>query len=218
MKHLAIIFDLDGTLLDTLADLANSMNSVVASMGYPTHPTKQYKAFVGNGVRTLAARALGDAASDAFVLDLCVARMREEYTKQCLATTKPYSGINELLQTLAVNGILLNVLSNKPDAMTKYLVTMLFSEIPFSCIVGAREGVPHKPDPTAAIEMLQTLKLSPSQCLYVGDSGVDMQTAAAAGLTSVGVEWGFRTKAELVDNGATYCISEPKELLGIVGL
>jgi len=214
----AVIFDLDGTLLDTLRDLADSMNAVLEELGYSAHPVDAYRTFVGEGVLNLVRRALPPdwrervVRADGF-LERCVQAMREQYELRSTLTTAPYPGIPELLASLGERGVYLAVLSNKPDAFTKKLVTRFFGERRFAVVLGARDGVPRKPDPAGAREILRLLGKSPAETLYVGDSGTDMDTAARAGMVSVGVLWGFRSTAELRGHGATRLVSAPHELL-----
>ena len=216
MKFRAIIFDLDGTLLDTIEDLADSMNAVLGRAGLPAHDVEAYKRFVGDGIEVLVERALPPGMRDARALRAFVAAMREEYGRRWKVKTAAYEGIEELLETLARRGIKLAVLSNKPDDATKQVVEALLPRARFDVVLGARSGVPRKPDPTAALDIARTLGVLPGECLYVGDSATDVQTAAAAGMKPVGVLWGFRGAAELEGAGAKILISRPAEILDIL--
>jgi phosphoglycolate phosphatase len=214
----AVIFDLDGTLLDTLADLSDSMNAVLEELGYPTHPVDSYRTFVGDGIVNLVKRALPGgwqerAHREPELVARCTDAMREQYEARWASRTAPYPGIPELLQELRARDVLLAVLSNKPHEFTERMVAHFFGADVFRVVLGAREGVPHKPDPTAVREILRAFAVDEAATLYVGDSSTDMDTALAAGVTSVGVLWGFRTKEELLEHGAHHLIERPKELL-----
>ena len=214
MKLRGAIFDLDGTLADTLVDIASSMNRVLRELGLPTHEPTAYKAFVGAGVPVLAERALPDdelsrkrAVVDAF---------RASYAEHMLDSTRPYEGIDALLADLDRRGVRLAVLSNKPDDLTKTMVHRLFGRDRFRVVLGQRQGAPRKPDPTVAIEIAGLLEVDPADCLLVGDSLIDMETARSAGMLPVGVLWGFRGRQELVDHGARALLKVPADLLDLL--
>ncbi|HEY1406955.1 MAG TPA: HAD family hydrolase [Spirochaetota bacterium] len=219
MKYKGIIFDLDGTLVDSLEDLANSVNGMLEHYNFPLHSIDAYQYFVGEGVIVLIKRALPPefAADEDFVLN-CLSIVNEEYMNRWSDKTRPYKGIPELLQRIHDNGIKIAVLSNKPHKFTTLIVPHFFPDIQFDVIFGAREGIPRKPDPTAAIEILEKLDLHPNQCVYVGDSNIDMKTGRAAGMFTVGVSWGFRPEKELREAGADRVISSPDEILEVLGL
>ena len=204
MTRLAI-FDLDGTLLNTIGDLAVSCNAVLALRGLPQHSYEDYCRFVGNGIMRLVERALPEALRTPYTVDA----VRRDFVAYYLAHidehTLPYEGIPELLDELQRRGVRLAVASNKFQAGTEKLIGRYFPDIRFDVVLGQRPDVPLKPDPAAAGEVL-----------YVGDSGVDMQTAAAAGVRSAGVTWGFRTRAELEQSGARHIVDRPAELLGLL--
>ena len=214
----AVIFDLDGTLLDTLQDLADSMNAVLEEFGLPTHPADSYRLFVGEGVGNLVRRALPRdwtervARADGF-LDRCVEAMREQYELRWASRTAPYPGIPEMLRALDSRGVAMAVLSNKPDAFTRKIVGRFLGERTFRVVLGARDGVPRKPDPAGVLDILARLGTGAGATLYVGDSGTDMDTAHASGLVSVGVLWGFRGEAELRAHCAHHLVAEPGDLL-----
>ena len=212
----AFIFDLDGTLLDSLEDLANACNATLAHAGYPAHPIDAYRRFVGNGLETLVRRTLppGEAErlSSAEIAAL-VEYSRTVYGKTWHVCSRPYPGVVETLRTLAERGTPLAVLSNKPHPWTVEIMGYYFPDMHFADVRGAMPGVPHKPDPTAALEMLEGMHLAPAQCAYVGDSDVDMQTALASGMLPVGVAWGFRGEAELRAAGARHVIQTMDALL-----
>jgi len=212
-----VIFDLDGTLLDTLEDLADSMNAVLRSHAYPTHAMASYRRFVGDGVENLVRRSLpADAVRDDLVARY-VDQMREEYDLRQQRTTAPYHGVPELLRALSRLGLKTAVLSNKPDAATRRLVAALLAPHVFDAVVGARTGVPLKPDPAAALDIVEILGSDPNHTLYVGDTNTDMLTGRRAGMVTVGVTWGFRDEEELRSSGADHIIGEPLELIIVLG-
>jgi len=215
MKFKAVLFDLDGTLLDTLDDLADSMNAVLKQLGFPTHKTEAYKYFVGEGMVVLCQRALPDAYRDKTTIERCRRGMHEEYGKRWAIKTKPYVGIHELLDALTVRNIKIAVLSNKVDDFTKLTVARLLPKWHFDIITGHRRDVPRKPDPAGAIRIARQMELAPAKFVYLGDTAIDMKTAIAAGMYPVGALWGFRTKEELVKNGAKLIITRPIELLDL---
>lgn len=212
MQYKAVLFDLDGTLVDSLEDLADSMNTVLARAGFPLHDVERYKYFVGEGVEKLVYRALPEDRRNDEVLTRCVAAMREEYGKRWDQKTRPYEGIPELLDVLIARGVKLAVLSNKPDDFTKKIVRKLLPNRPFDPVFGARPSVPKKPDPVAAIEIAEYLSISPKEFLYLGDTKTDMETAVGAGMYPVGALWGFRAKEELLEGGAKTVIDHPPDL------
>ena len=196
MKKL-VIFDLDGTLLNTIADLANSTNYALKVLGYPIHEPDKYNFMVGNGINKLFERALPDGEKT----EENVLRVRQEfvpyYDQHNADKSRPYPGVTELLETLQTAGMQLAVASNKYQAATEKLIAHYFPNIKFTAVFGQREGIPVKPDPIIVKEILQIAKVQEEETLYVGDSGVDMQTAINAGVTSCGVTWGFRPRTEL---------------------
>lgn len=211
-KQLAI-FDLDGTLLDTVADLANATNQALAKCGYPTHPTEAYYRFVGNGINKLFARALPEEARTEENVQRIRTLFIPYYNEHNADDSHPYPGIVELLTQLQSQGIQLAVASNKYQQATAKLVGHFFPNIRFAAVYGQREGVPIKPDPTIVNDILSETGISRTHTLYIGDSGVDMQTARNASVESVGVTWGFRDEEELRNNGATHIIHHAKDIL-----
>ena len=197
----AIIFDLDGTLLDTLADIGCAVNDALARFGCPPHSLDAYRYLVGDGVATLFERALPPDRVDATTVHQCMAAFREEYERQWNVRTRPYPGIEELLDELAERPIPLAVLSNKPHEFTQRCVQHYLSQWKFHAVFGQRDGVPRKPDPAAAREIAGLLRVDAARCLYVGDTAVDMHTARNAGMRPVGVLWGFRLRDELESAG-----------------
>lgn len=213
VKTEAVIFDLDGTLLDTLSDIADSTNNVLAKRGYPTHPVDDYRFFVGDGVKVLIERVLPSGERTPALVEHCVSEMREEYARNWNVKSRPYAGVPKLLNGLVGLGLSMAVLSNKPDDFTRKCVEALLPDIEFGVVVGQRTGVPQKPDPTGALEVAQRLAVQPERIVLLGDSGIDMQTAVNAGMYPVGVLWGFRSGAELAENGARLLLAQPEELL-----
>ena len=209
----AIIFDLDGTLLDTVEDIAGSMNTVLQKHGLPPHAIAEYKLFVGDGTTNLVKRAAPGAASAGVTLSQLEAEYRAMYAIRKTDKTAPYAGIPELLGALAGWGVKLAVLSNKPHDATVEVIARYFPGIPFAAVIGQRPGFPVKPDPGGALEILGILGLPREEVLYAGDSGTDMRTAGAAGLQAVGVLWGFREKEELMENGAHAFAERPLDIL-----
>jgi len=216
MRYQAVLFDLDGTLLDTLEDLALAANRVLAARGLPVHPVAAFRTFVGDGLHTLVERMLPEQARSTGMVSEAVAAFEEEYARNWHACSAPYPGIGALLDQLAAAGVRLSILSNKPDAFTRLCVHHLLPHWHFDPLLGQRSGVPKKPDPAAAFEIAHLLGLNPADILYVGDSGVDMHTAHAAGMEAVGVLWGFRDAIELQRAGAHHLIARPEELLPIL--
>jgi phosphoglycolate phosphatase len=208
-----IIFDLDGTLLDTLQDIGNAANNVLVRHGFPTHPISTYRCFVGDGVRMLLSRALPDEHRDEATLRACLETMQGEYLRNLNKTTRPYPGIPELLAELKQRSFLSAVLSNKPDEFTASCIKEYFGRDQFDPIIGLRSGRPRKPDPAGALEIAARWSTPPEDIAYLGDSGTDMETAKAAGMFPIGVLWGYRTKSELLAAGAKRLLKAPSDLL-----
>ena len=215
-KIKAVLFDLDGTLINTLTDLAGSTNYALVQGGYEAHPVEEYRYFVGNGVAKLIERALPEAERNAQNVERLRRDFVEYYTKHSTDLTKPYPGIMETVSELERRGIVRAVASNKYQAATEKLVAHFFGEETFRVVLGQRVGIAPKPDPTIVRDILSRTGFAPAETLYVGDSCVDMQTARNGGLRSVGVSWGFRPRAELEQNGATFIIDCPAQLLDLL--
>ena len=208
-----ILFDLDGTLLDTLSDLAGSVNRVLASHGYPTHEREAYRLFIGNGAKNLLSSALPEAVSgDEGVVQRCLSEFRSVYKEHDRDETLPYPGIEEMLAVLSSQKIPMGILSNKPHDATVTLVQHFFGDNLFSVVLGQRPELPRKPDPTAALCLAKEMNILPSDILLIGDSGSDMLTASAAGMIPAGVTWGFRSMEELRTHGATRLFHTPEEI------
>lgn len=216
MNKQLVIFDLDGTLLDTVADLANATNQALAKCGYPTHPTEAYYRFVGNGINKLFARALPEEARTEENVQRIRTLFIPYYNEHNADDSRPYPGIVELLTHLQDQGIQLAVASNKYQQATAKLVGHFFPGIRFAAVYGQREGIPIKPDPTIVNDILSATGISRARTLYIGDSGVDMQTARNASVESVGVTWGFRDEEELCTNGAVHIIHNAKDIQELV--
>jgi len=216
MAYRAILFDLDGTLLDTLEDLADATNEVMATLGFPTHPIDAFRYFVGDGMRNLLLRCLPEARRDEATLDQAVPMFQEAYGRNWADKTRPYDGVPELLDALAERGVPMAVLSNKPDEFTRLCVGRLLPRWEFAAVQGVSETNPKKPAPSGALAIAERLGVAPAEVLYVGDTNTDMKTAAAAGMFAIGVTWGFRPASELLANGAKALIDTPAELLDLL--
>ncbi len=218
----AVLFDLDGTLLDTLSDIASAMNAALAAHGLPTHPVDAYRLMVGSGADVLVRRALASGGEDARphpaddLVGSLLDRMKQEYAANTVSRTRPYPGIPKLMGELAELGLPLAVLSNKPDELVKPIVAAFFADDTFSVIRGLRDGFPRKPDPAGACAIASELGVKPRECVYLGDSDVDMQTARNAGMIAIGAGWGFRGRAELLRAGAARVIDDPGELTPLI--
>jgi len=216
MKFEAILFDLDGTLLNTLEDLADSANAVLAQRGHPTHPVEAYKYFVGGGIRNLVVKMLPEDERDEGAITACISEVRDEYSGRWDKKTHSYKGIPEMLSELAARKMSMSVYSNKPDEFTKKCVERFLGDFPFKIVVGARPGFPGKPDPTVALNIAGQLGVAPETFLYLGDTSTDMQTATSAGMYAAGVLWGFRTAEELQENGAQVLLKKPSDALELI--
>ena len=215
MKKL-IIFDLDGTLLNTIADLAAATNYALEQCNYPTHPEDAYYYFVGNGINKLFERALPEEARTIENVLKIRSHFVPYYNAHNCDLSRPYPGIPELLEALQNAGLQLAVASNKYHEATVKLIERFFPEIHFAAVFGQRDNVPTKPDPTVVEEIIGLCHVRKEEVLYVGDSCVDMQTGKNAQVETVGVSWGFRPRKELEDNGATHIIDKAADLLQLV--
>lgn len=214
--HRAVLFDLDGTLLDTLRDIAFSANKALCRLGFPQHGLEAYKYFVGDGRDALAVRILPGDHRDSATIARLVDCIDQEYSQHWSDTTQLYTGIPELLQSLKDRGIKMAVLSNKPDDATKLAVSRFLPRWQFELVLGVRPDIPKKPSPAAALEVARCLDLLPDEFVYLGDTDTDMRTAQAAGMLPVGALWGFRTGDELLASGARELIRNPIDLLKIL--
>jgi phosphoglycolate phosphatase len=209
----AAIFDLDGTLLNTLEDLADSMNRVLERNRLPTHELAAYKYFVGDGIDVLVQRALPFQVAGEHELQRFVQEMKSEYARRWLSRTQPYPGIPELLSAFEAAGVITAVLSNKPGDASQAIVKALLPDAVFKIVVGATPQRPKKPNPSAALEIAARFNIPPQDFLFIGDTPIDMQTACAAGMFPLGVLWGFRTAEELTAAGAKMLVAEAHYLI-----
>lgn len=218
MRFKAIIFDLDGTLLDTLEDLSSAANRVLERNGFPTHDMDAYRYMVGDGAVVLMRRALPEERRNDVTIQGCVEGFRTEYERGWKTKTRPYDGVAEMLDALTAHGMKMAVLSNKPDDFTRRCVAEYLSQWTFDLVLGQRDSVPLKPDPSGAMEISRSLNIPPSRFVYLGDTAIDMKTAVAAGMYPVGALWGFRSGQELLENGARLLIKRPPELLRLLNI
>lgn len=218
MKRKGIIFDLDGTLIDSLDDIADACNRTLLAHGFPTHPADAYKHFIGDGLRNLIIRALPEDHRDDQTIAACSATYSADYGRHWDIKTHLYPGMADALSALAARGLRLNVLSNKPDEFTQACARRYLAPWSFSVIMGASDRFAHKPDPAAALEIARILKLPTGRILYVGDMPVDMITARNAGFLAIGATWGFRSGPELLAAGAHHVIDHPAALVPLAHL
>ncbi len=211
MKYKLAIFDLDGTILDTLEDLTDGVNYALSECGYPVRTIDEVRSFVGNGIRRLIERALPSGTSEAEI-DRVHGIFSPYYKENCDVKTKPYDGIPAMLQSLRDAGVLTAVLSNKGDFAVQPLIRQYFPDL-FTIAFGERAGIPRKPAPDAVFEILERMGVDKSDAVYIGDSGVDIETARNAGLPCICVDWGFREREQLIAAGAERIVSSPGELL-----
>lgn len=213
----ACIFDLDGTLTDTLESLTYSVNATLRELGLNQITDEQCKDFVGSGAGKLIERSLKAAGDSELVYkEKAMEVYGRIFKENCTYHVAPYEGVTELLEELGNLDVKLAVLSNKPHLQTQDVVATFFGSDTFSSVQGQKEGVPRKPDPTAVFLLAEEMGVSEKECLYIGDSDVDMQTGVAAGVTTVGVTWGFRSREVLEENGAAYIVDKAKEIIPIV--
>jgi phosphoglycolate phosphatase len=213
----ALLFDLDGTLIDSLADLASAINRMLALKGYPPRELALFPKFIGEGMRTLVERALPESArDDATTVEDCLAEYVRQYDLCWHEQTRPYKGIREVISAAQAQGLRIGCISNKGHHFTQLCCAHFFPDVTWDVVFGHREGVPRKPDPAAAHEAAGILGLATSDCAYIGDSGIDMQFASRAGMRAIGVTWGFRGAEELQENGADMLVNQPTELLRLL--
>lgn len=217
-KYKAVIFDLDGTLLDTLEDLTDSCNQALAGLGYPAHTVDEVRQFVGNGLGVMMERALPGGKSNPDY-DKALDSMREIYSGNYQNKTKAYPGVLDLIERLKERGVKMAIVSNKPDAQVKELAALYFTSIPEAAAIGENEaaGVRRKPFPDSVYTALKALGEDKETAVYVGDSDVDMATAKNSGLPCISVSWGFRTRGFLQEKGASPIVDRPEEILGLPG-
>lgn len=217
IKCLAVIFDLDGTLLNTLKDLTDCHNRVLESEGFPPHPDTSYKYFVGDGARKCVERALPETARTEQIINRCVKAQAKDYADNWHVATEEYEGITSLLKELSRNKIKIGVLSNKDHHFAELCIRHFFPNIAFDVIQGYMHGVPHKPDPTGARIIAEKMGVKCQEIVFLGDSAMDMSTAVAVNMRGIGALWGFRTDGELIEAGASALIETPGQLLELIG-
>jgi phosphoglycolate phosphatase len=216
MQYKAVVFDLDGTLLDTVDDIGDAANRVLSNRGLPTHSMSTYRLFIGEGVRILFTRAIPEERRNPDLINACLEEFIEDYRYTYNVKTRPYDGVPELLDVLKQRGLKLAILSNKPDPITKDCVAFFLSDWEFHVVLGQHDSIPRKPDPQGALEVSKRIGIPPSKCIYLGDTAIDMKTAVSAGMFPVGVLWGFRSVEELKKNGARVVIDEPIQLMDVI--
>jgi len=209
------IFDLDGTLLNTLDDLANACNYALNKFSFPTHKVEKYKKFIGNGIYKLVERAVPNNKKDKETVEKVLKTFSDYYNEHMIDMTKPYDGIVDLLDELRLKGIKLAVVSNKKHEFAMEIVEKYFGDR-FDIVFGHRDKYKEKPDPTSVLEVIDKFNILKSECIYIGDSNVDILTAKNAGIKSVGVSWGFRGREELANEGANYLADNNIDLLNII--
>lgn len=215
MKFKGIIFDLDGTLVNSLEDISDAMNTVLTDLNYPTHTYDTYQYFIGSGLRNLVSKALPAYNNTDEQIETCFENMITEYREICTFKTKPYNGIVELLDHLATQDFKLAVFSNKADELTKKIAAEIFPDY-FDAAIGLSTESLKKPNPFEAIQISKNWNLKPEEIIFIGDSDIDMLTANNANMFPVGVSWGYRTEKELIESGAKVVLNSPLDLMQIV--
>ncbi len=215
MRRSAVVFDLDGTLADTLADIAAAGNHALNALGRPPRPVEDYRLLAGQGLRSLVVEALGDPAPDDLV-ERGMNTFLTYYARHRFDHTRAYDGVTDLLDALNARGLRLGVLSNKPHHETLAVTQALLPRHRFDAVIGHQDDTPLKPDPTSARQLMASLGVRPEECVYVGDTKVDMLTGRSAGMFTIGVTWGFREEQELRQHGAEAIIHEPMDLLELL--
>ncbi|MDR7369461.1 HAD family hydrolase [Flavobacterium aquidurense] len=215
MKYKGIIFDLDGTLVNSLEDISDAMNNVLTNLNYPTHTYDAYQYFIGSGLRNLVSKALPVSNNSEDEIEVCFQNMIAEYREICTLKTKPYAGIVELLDNLVSRDIKLAVFSNKADELTKKIASEIFPDY-FNTAVGLSTEALKKPNPFEAIEISKNWNLKTEEIIFIGDSDIDMLTATNANMFPLGVSWGYRTEDELIASGAKLVINTPLDLIEIL--
>lgn len=215
MKYKAVIFDLDGTLVNSIKDIADAMNKVLTKKNYETYSYEVYKTFVGSGLKNLVIKALPFDSPSEEEVNESVQEMLTIYSENCTNKTIPYDGVLDLLKELEKHPLKLSIFSNKEDSLTKKVAAALLPNI-FLPVLGLKEEALKKPNPKVALQIAEEIKTKPEEIIYVGDSDVDIQLAKNAGFLPVGVSWGFRSKQELIENGAFTVLDTPLDLLKLL--
>lgn len=217
MNFKAVIFDLDGTLVDSIKDIADAMNIVLQKRNYPIFDYPTYKTFVGSGVKSLVIKALPATNPKPEEVNECLEDMMQIYGEICTNKTLPYNGVSELLNTLKTKNIKISILSNKEDSLTKKVSAKLLPTY-ITPVLGLKEEPLKKPNPKVVLEICETINVKPEETIYVGDTDVDILVAQNANMLPVGVSWGFRDKEELINVGAKHILEKPADLLNILGI
>lgn len=216
MKYKAVIFDLDGTLLDTLRDLANAINHGLRYLGLPEHPESVIRYFIGEGREVMLMRSLPEDRRDPGTFNKLLADVNKEYFEHWADNTAPYAGVPELLDSLTKSSTKMAILSNKPQEFTQISVSKLLAKWKFEVVMGALPSVPLKPDPAPALNIACQMGIDPRDFFYLGDSDTDMKTANSAGMFAAGATWGFRTEEELLAGGARALVKYPTDILDLL--
>ena len=209
----AVIFDLDGTLLDTIKDLGSSMNYILEKYGFPVHDEEHYVRAIGNGLRNLAKVSFPENVVTNELLDKAVPEFIEHYGNHCMEKTVVYEGINELLEFCKKNNVLISILSNKRDDLVKELIPHYFPDYDFAYTLGESPEFPRKPDPTSALYLAELLKVSPSDILFIGDSIYDIKTGKNAGMKTIAVTWGYQPKEQLTEESPDFIADFPAQII-----
>jgi len=212
-KYQAAIFDLDGTLLDTIQDLGSAVNWGLSEYGFPTLPMEHHVNAVGQGLRNYCAKSIPEDKVTDELLDVFVEKVKKHYRENCMVETKVYDGILELLSSLKEEGISVHVLSNKVDAIVKMLIQHYFKENTFGLAYGERENVPRKPDPTAALSLAEELGINPSEILFIGDSVYDVITGNRAGMCAIAASWGYQSSERLAAENPAFLANTPYDII-----
>ncbi len=212
----AAIFDLDGTLLDSIGDLANAMNDTLKEFAFPTFPLPYHKSAVGNGLRAYAEKCIPEDKNTPEFLDEFVKKVGARYDKSSTRTTKPFDGIIKLLDALSEKGIIINVLSNKFDGFAKVMIDHYFKSYGFRCVYGERPNVPKKPAPDAALQIAKECNVNPNEVIFIGDSIYDVMTGNNAGMISVAAAWGYQSEEMLLEKNPAFLAHTPFDVIAFI--